>query len=125
VDKDQRRTTTLHICTVPATEHRKDTLRKHSTTSSLFEPLLARTTTRIPRYELVVPVLTGAANTEREKEQQSEPPRSQGALAHLKEMAARQVRNDRLGVRRALNCLQPKTAPPPELLLPFFFHLSR
>jgi hypothetical protein len=36
-------------------------------------------------------------------------------------MAARQVRNDRHGVRRALNCLQPKTAPPPELLLPFYF----
>jgi hypothetical protein len=51
---------------VPATEHRKDTLRKHSTTSSLFEPLPARITTRIPRYELVVLVLTGAANTERE-----------------------------------------------------------
>jgi hypothetical protein len=38
---------------------------KHNTTSSLFEPLPARIATRIPRYELAVPVLTGAGNTER------------------------------------------------------------
>jgi hypothetical protein len=91
----------------------ENTLCKHNTTSSYFEPLPARIVTRILENEvLVVPVLTGVADTER-KNSRVNLFEARGEPAHLKEMSARKLRRGGVELGRATNESSIHPAPPP------------